>query len=409
MYRAAIHETHIRRFAIMTLFSHRLPHLTMVPQGEGRLTFHTNGQFRILILADPQDTDKPQWAMLALMEASIREAKPDLVVLLGDVIHGPSLGEDRRATFAAIDAVMAPIVEAGCPFAVVFGNHDDEGGVSKEEQMNYYRRFPGCLATAGAPVTGCGNYNLLLHNRHGRPVYNLWFFDSGTYDRAGGGTYASVAADQIQWYREKSAALAAENGGTPLPAMAFQHIAVPEVYDLFLEVPKGTPGAVKGFGPRSRSYYVADPKAIRAGALRERPSPPDKNSGQFRAWLEMGDVRAAFFGHDHTNDYVGTCHGIDLVATPGASFYMYGAGGYHGSRVVTIYEKDLHYTTQVLHYRDIVDERLPRLFAATWGVYIQRAALWSLGGMALLAGGATALVHRRRKSRRALSAPALHH
>lgn len=42
-----------------------------------------------------------------------------------------------------------------------------------------------------------------------------------------------------------SDALKAENGGEPMPSLLFQHIPVPEIYELLKEVPKGTDGAVK--------------------------------------------------------------------------------------------------------------------------------------------------------------------
>ena len=83
---------------------------------------------RILIIADPQDIDTPQPAMLSLMNASLDAAQPDLVVFLGDMIHGRDLrGEDRIKK--AIDAAVSPVVERGIPFALVFGNHDEECGI----------------------------------------------------------------------------------------------------------------------------------------------------------------------------------------------------------------------------------------------------------------------------------------
>ena len=47
---------------------------------------------------------------------------------------------------------------------------------------------------------------------------------------------------------------------------------------------------------------IAWEKAFCAGNLRECPCPPDHNGagGAFEAMKEMGDVRAMFFGHDHT-------------------------------------------------------------------------------------------------------------
>ena len=68
---------------------------------------------------------------------------------MGDQIHGPSIGKSVERTQKALDAFLQPVAERGLNFALVFGNHDDEGGVSKETQMAYYQSYPGCLAAAG--------------------------------------------------------------------------------------------------------------------------------------------------------------------------------------------------------------------------------------------------------------------
>ena len=135
------------------------------------LQFDENGEFRILIVADTQDTARPQEATLRLLNAELDAADADLVVFTGDQIHGPSV-RTTKAMEKALDAILAPVAERGIPFAAVFGNHDDEGGVSKETQLAIYQSYPGCLMSAGPDdITGCGNYNLLVWSSDGsRPV-----------------------------------------------------------------------------------------------------------------------------------------------------------------------------------------------------------------------------------------------
>lgn len=359
-----------------------------------------DGEFRILILADPQDTEKPQQAMLDLLNASLDAADPDLVVFMGDMIHSPSIGNDFEATKKAIDAIVNPVVERGLDFAVVFGNHDDEGGISKQTQMAYYQSFPGCLAVEGEPMTGCGNYYLTVNGEDGIPKCVLWFFDSGTYDTAGQGTYACVEKDQIDWYKQTSAALTAEYG--KLPGFVFQHIIVPEVYDLLSAVPKSTEGSVRGIDVWHGNYYILNPNYTLSGTLGEGPCPPVRNQGQFEAWTETGDIKAAFFGHDHVNDFIVTDSGIDLVATPGLSFYIYGNGEKHGTRVVTINESDLSYTTQLLYYKDLVDAPLPAFLASTEGVLFQSYVFSAAGILILLTAAVivtVVLIRRRKRSK----------
>ncbi|MFR1991194.1 MAG: metallophosphoesterase family protein [Oscillospiraceae bacterium] len=365
------------------------------------LQFDENGEFKILIVADTQDIDKPQKETIALLEAELDAAQPDLVVFLGDQIHGPSIGKSVERTQKALDAFLQPVAERGLQFAVVFGNHDDEGGVSKETQMEYYQSYPGCLAAAG-DVTGVGNYNLLVYDSDGKaPVVNLWFFDSGSYAPEGQGKYDWVRQDQIDWYLETEAALAARNGGTPIPAYAFQHIIVPDIYDAMDIVPSSEKknGAVEGYGCRKGTYYSAA-SVIKAGTLGEAPCPPDVNGGEFAAWKQGGDIVAGFFGHDHVNDFIIPYEGIDLINTNSTGFYIYGAGENHGARLVTLRESDpTAYETRMLYYKDLIGTKLPFGFAGTWGTYVQSIVLLAVCALVLVLTGAVCLtVHLVKKA-----------
>ena len=370
---------------------------------DAQLRFDENGEFKVLIVADAQDIDRPQKATIALLEAELDAAQPDLVVFLGDQIHGPSTGSSIEKTAKALDAILQPVEERGLKFAVVFGNHDDEGGVSKDAQMAYYQTYDGCLAQAGS-VTGVGNYNLPVYGSDGKaPVVNLWFFDSGTYAPEGEGKYDWVRQDQLDWYLQTEQALAAANGGAAVPAYAFQHIIVPEIYDALKTVPASEKknGAVEGFSSRKGTYYSAE-GVIEAGELGEAPCPPDHNGGEFDAWKQGGDIVAGFFGHDHVNDFIIPYEGIDLVNTNGTGFYIYGDGLEHGARLVTIQEEiPGQYETKMLYYKDLIGTKLPFGFAGTRGVYVQRIVLLAVGALLVVLAGIAVLVvwlvRRRRK------------
>ena len=336
----------------------------------------------ILIIADPQDIDTPQPAMLSLMNASLEAAQPDLVVFLGDMIHGRDLrGEDRVRN--AIDAVVSPVVERGIPFALVFGNHDEECGISKEEQMKMYQSYPGCLAVHGEDLPGCGNYYLVVENpvQPESPIV-LWFMDSGSYAEEGKGTYGYVTEEQNEWMLSAYEELC-EKYSDPV-SYVFQHIPVPQVYNMIKEVPFGTSGAVTCYGPNFGKWYVLDDEYIWAGHMGEGPCSSEYDSGEFDAWKKM-NVKAAFFGHDHLNDYCGTYEGIDMVTTSGVGFYLYGRGDEHGTRLVTLNaENPVGYETKMLYYKDLVSEPLPGLFISTLGVSLRKYALMILGALVLV-------------------------
>ena len=369
------------------------------------LQFDENGEFRILIVADTQDTATPQEAMLRLLQAELDAADADLVVFTGDQVHGPSV-RTEAAMEKALDAILAPVAERGIPFAAVFGNHDNEGGVSKETQLAIYQSYPGCLVSAGPDgITGCGNYNLLVWSSDGsRTVCTLWFLDSGTYGEKGVSKYARVEQDQIYWYTSTAGVLA-EQYGEMLPAYLFQHIIVPEIYDLLTEAPaseKKTDGVVEGFSSRSSHYYKMG-DGFTAGHLGEAPCPPDIPSGEFAAIRDTGDVVAAFFGHDHKNDFVGTYEGVDLVNTSSTGFYIYGDREYHGARLIVLHENaPAEYDTEMLYYKDLVSEPLPGGLTPIHGKYVENIVIAAVSGLVIVIGAgifAGVRIARRKKRR----------
>lgn len=368
-------------------------------KAENNLSFSFNKeqQLKILILADPQDTDHPQEAMLNLLSSALDNAQPDLVVFLGDMIHGPSV-HGREAVEKAIDAIVSPVVQRNIPFVLVFGNHDDQSGLSNEEQLAIYQSYPGCLAIEGEKMPGCGNYYILIENSTvpESPII-LWFLDSGTYAEPGKGTYGYVTEDQNAWMLEQYTQLK-QRYEAPV-SYAFQHIPVPQVYEMLETVSFGTKGAVTCYGPNFGRWYLPNKENIWAGGLGEGPCSSEYDSGEFAAWKTM-NLRAAFFGHDHLNDYCGTLDGIDLIATSGLGFYMYGRGEEHGARLITLYaENPSAYDTKMLYYRDIVDAPLPGLFIPYLGVLIQQYVFIGFSVLILLIIGIVFLIRHIKKGK----------
>lgn len=370
------------------------------PKTDAKQLQFKNGSFKILVLSDIQDTNTPQKETVDLMNAAIDEAKPDFIALTGDNTAGWWKGVDKAQTEAAVDLVAKAIDDRGIPFALVYGNHDHEGladeenGMTEEEAKEFimacFQKYDTCMAVEGEEMTGVGNYNLLVKDSAGKKdIFNLWFMDSNPYtpDEEGGG-YGYVHEDQTAWYQKTSDELKAKNGGNVIPSLLFQHIAVPEVYDMFSAVEKGTKGAVRGHRSRSDTYYVANPEYIYQGNLNEGPCPPDVNHGQFASWLEQGDIIGAVFGHDHVNDFAGVYKGIKLVAAPAVGFYSY--GNHHGVRTITLHESDLtDFESEILLFDDLVDYKISNVYKANHGYYEYKniflpAVLGSVGGLVVL-------------------------
>ena len=353
-----------------------------IAENAGAFSLFPDNPLRILIVADPQDIDTPQPAMLSLLNASLEAAKPDLVVFLGDMIHGRDLrGEDRVRK--AIDAVVSPVASRGIPFTLAFGNHDEECGISKEEQLKMYQSYPGCLTADGEDLPGCGNSYIVVENPvHPEQPVVLWFMDSGSYAEEGKGTYGYVTEEQNAWMLSEYAELCGKYG-SPV-SYVFQHIPVPQVYNMIKEVPFGTAGAVTCYGFNFGKWFVLDEDYIWSGKMGEGPCSSEYDSGEFDAWKQM-NVKAAFFGHDHLNDYCGTWDGIDMVTTSGLGFYLYGRGDEHGTRLLELNaDTPAEYKTEMLYYRDLVSESLPGFLVSSLGVMLRKYLLMLLAVVVLV-------------------------
>jgi len=218
--------------AFVLVFGMLLP-ASAATETEAKLQFNDDGEFRIMQISDIQDGPLLLDITRDYIEEMVVYAKPDLVVLTGDNISAGSSTVGIRAidlllVKAAIGRYMSIFEEYEVPVAVVFGNHDAEEIVSKEEQMEIYMSYDCCVAVDdGEELYGCGTYNVPIYSKDdsNKVAYNLWMIDSNMYDEERGG-YDYVHQDQIDWYVNKSNELKAQNGGKAVPSMMFQHIVV---------------------------------------------------------------------------------------------------------------------------------------------------------------------------------------
>ncbi len=320
-------------------------------EADKTLKFGEDGKFRILQFADIQDNAFLEYATYQFIKDSVAELKPDLIVLTGDNISGGGSPTKTLAKFG-IARFMSIFEKAGVPVAAVFGNHDSEGPANKEDQMAMYQSYDCFVGCEGEDLTGCGNYNLPIYSADGEEMlYTLWMIDSLTYNRQPEDDkdvayyendlegYACVHKDQIDWYVKTSNELKEANGGNPVPSMAFQHIIVPEIFDVLAKDKNGNWILPEGVD----------------GELWETPCPPNYSNGQFDAMVAQGDVVAMFFGHDHKNNFIINNQGIDLVNTPGVGFSSYGDIN-RGARVIDLDVNDLStYETEVIDWVDFYD------------------------------------------------------
>ena len=276
-----------------------------------QMSFGKDGLFRIVQFTDThlnQAKDSTDCVFRLISEVTAAE-RPELIVFTGDVVTERAPAEKWRKFVAHMDSI-------GLPWTVVFGNHDDEQGMTNAEIFELIRVSPTLVMEPGPEdVAGTGNFviELLAHDSD-RPANILYFLDSHSKADSqlrGIGGYGWIERSQIDWYRET----AARYGGTP--ALAFFHIPLPE----YGEALNGKEVKMTG----SRNESVCSPRL---------------NTGMFAAMKQCGDVQGIFVGHDHDNDYIANHHGIALAygrfsgnsittygrLEPGARVIIVGAG-----------------------------------------------------------------------------------
>ena len=300
------------------------------------------GNFKVLILSDIQGSnshiDIPE-SVRANIRTMVDREQPDLVIFNGDNCHEIKGEENLREYLTNMTEYLE---EKKIPWAHVYGNHDDVGGISKERQSEIYAEFDYCISEVGN-VSGVGNYVIPIYSHNGsRILYNVWCFDSHGYSKLDDkinvtlqngvyfkGTYDHIRPDQIEWYL-KSSKLLEEYNGAPIPAIMAFHIPLQET---------------------GEAWMVKDSAKLEwTGEKHENGGFSAINSGLFAAVLERGDVKAIVNGHDHVNDFMVKYHGVMLCYSSTVSTMSYYRENLLGARVFSFSQDEEGPITTYMSY-----------------------------------------------------------
>ena len=313
------------------LFAFFLASFFLVSQAQS-LTFNKDGKFKIVQFTDVHYIADDSRSAIALecIGKVIDAEHPDLVIFTGDVIYG-------KPAKKSMMQVVEEVSKRKCPFAVTFGNHDDEFGVSRKELLDLLKDVPYNLTTTTEGIAGVTNYILPVYGSKENKVSELlYIFDSHSYSKIEGiGGYGFIEFDQIAWYREQSRQFTSANNNVPVNALAFFHIPLPE-------------------------YNMANTseEAQIYGIRREKACSPQLNSGLFAAIKQMGDVRAIFVGHDHNNDYAVMWQNVLLAYgryTGGDTVYN---DLTNGARVIELTEGTKTFKTYIRNVHDQIEQEV---------------------------------------------------
>ncbi|XP_078176162.1 purple acid phosphatase 28 isoform X1 [Carex rostrata] len=280
------------------------------------LRFRHDGSFKILQVADMhygngavtrcRDVPPAEASYCSdlnttqFLERLIAAENPDLIVFTGDNIFGASATDAPESLLKA----FKPVKEHKIPWAAILGNHDQESTMTRLELMDFMSSMDYSLSQVnpqGYVINGYGNYHININGPFGsgfvnRSVLNLYLMDSGDREVVNGKkTYSWIKDSQLCWLHNTSQML---QEISPAPALAFFHIPIPEVRDLWY----------KGY----------------IGSYQEAVTCSTVNSGVLTSLLQMGDVKSVFLGHDHLNDFCGNIRGIWFCYGGGFGYHAYG-------------------------------------------------------------------------------------
>lgn len=296
-------------------------------QNKPELKFNSNSRFKIVQFTDihlQYDSYRSD-SVLVMMEMVIEREKPDLVMLTGDVVGS----DNRKRAWLKVAQVM---IDTKTPWAAMFGNHDAEYELTKEQTMAVIGGLPYNLTEPGPQdIAGVGNYLLPIQSSTSPKTAALCYvFDvshTNLPSENHSAIYPWIDNSQVEWYKKQSTNYTRQNGETPLPALAFFHIPFPE----FNEVA----GKSNTFGHQSEVDRIA----------------PNVRSNLYYAMQSSKDVMGVFVGHHHNNNFIGCLNNICLAFGQTSGRQVYGELG-AGARVIVLYEGERKFDSWILKLYD---------------------------------------------------------
>ncbi len=263
------------------------------------------GEFKVIFFTDTHLDGKNSTSDITIdnMIKSIEAEKPDLVLFDGDNVTS-ALNKIRSHQFARI------FEKLGIYWGGTIGNHEGDNpfSVKRDKMVSIFSSYDRCIMRNGPEdIDGNCNYAITLLDSDGRHLETIFCLD--TFDEMSeelkdyygfneeGTAWDGAHENQVAWFREKAASLKNDYGN--YKSVMLMHIPLPQMKE---EAENGN--------------------FIR-GAKNENVCATVFDSGLFDAMKEAG-VSAAYFGHDHNNNFAVIKDGIELAYLETSGYGSYG-------------------------------------------------------------------------------------
>lgn len=338
------------------------------------LRFQPNGRFKIVQFNDTQDDHLTDRRTIEFMGKVLDQEKPNFALINGDVItDGP---KNPRQVYEAINNVVLPMETRGIPWAITFGNHDEDSvedantGVYERHMADFVRQYKHNLnPVAPDRPFGHSDAQLLIASAKdkARAKFGIWLLDSGNYLPEADPVqknddiphYDYIRPAQVEWYINASKA-AEQRFGAKIPSLMYFHIPTYEHRDMWYG---GPAKHLEVNHVKAKSTFKID------GVKNEDVYYGSFNSGIYGAVRDRGDVLGIYCGHDHINSYKGNYHGVELGYCPGTGFAPYGLNDgtwqqhtLRGARVFELNENSekIYESTRLIFAKDLGLDMQPK-------------------------------------------------
>ncbi|GKT47492.1 putative inactive purple acid phosphatase 16 [Colletotrichum spaethianum] len=291
-------------------------------KASGPLSFSNDGTFKVSIFEDLHFGENAweAWGPAAdiktvgVINKVLDDAKPDLVVLNGDLITGENAFLEN-ATFV-LDQLVKPMVDRSLPWASTYGNHDYQLNVTGSDILAREKQWPNARTQKMVSDTNSGvsNYYLPVYpsdctQDDCKPEVILWFFDS-----RGGFQYMQTNSDDskvligqqnwvdesvVSWFKSTNSDLNKKHSKN-IPGVAFVHI------------PPKASGAIQaqGIDPEKNPGINDDtPLSHQAqgwckdGSQKDNCNYGGQDVAFMKAISDSPGMIGVFSGHDHGNSW----------------------------------------------------------------------------------------------------------
>ena len=237
----------------------------------------------------------------------IERVKPNLITITGDIsMAGQMTAYHRFGEY---------IEQFGIPWAVTWGNHDQEHGIhAVGPVLECYRNCPHFLYEDGDPQLGNGNY-LIGITEGDKLLHTLFMVDSHSYATMDGKqVYDKLWPQQMEWYRVQAEAIRQRgcNHSTML-----MHMPIYAYNDAWNAVQAG----------KCRVEF---------GVCNEEVCSYPLEDGVFSVLHALGVTQTVIVGHDHVNSFGVRYQGILLAYGLKTGKPSYSRPELNGGTVLTV-------------------------------------------------------------------------